>query len=513
VGDGARWHPNLPDLEARTHAARRLRLLSGVLFGGLASLIAVSVLAFGSVHPRARGPLFGVTALLALLAAFRDAIVTRLRSRLGSILLTLGPHAERPIPVTTEREPPPTWSFDLGQRPSSPLLLPGVLFLAWLTIQMVPVPAALADTLTSSGQPAAGERTTRWRPLTVSPAETAAGIAFVAWAIVMHLVAGSALDQPGAGHRFRRFLALLGVVLATFGLVQKVSGVTRIYGFFEPWESDGQSIFGPFVNRNHFGFYMLMVTAMSLGMFARAYWPYSVGSGPGQRFSDRSRALAGREGRAVLRASAVSLLCAYSLVATGSRGALIALGAGVMVGVATLPRGRAAMARRVTVVLLALAVPWCLSGRYEQLKDHFAADVGGAGRAAIWAHTLEHMDGRWLVGYGFNTFGNALGRSLPQPVAGETPFWFREAHNDYLQVLAETGVVGLAIALWAVIRVIASVRRDPFLLAGLTAALVHEFVDFGLQIPAAAGLFVTLAAMKPSETTDFGTSLAPKDSA
>jgi hypothetical protein len=133
---------------------------------------------------------------------------------------------------------------------------------------------------------------------------------------------------------------------------------------------------------------------------------------------------------------------------------------------------------------------------------------------------------RWAAGYGLNTYGQAISRvpawalprgatPWPEPIdavfrsgvrvgyraPGDLPGlgWYREAHNDYVQLLVETGVIGLAVGLWAALAALAAARRDPWLFAALAGVLMHSFVDFDLQIPAIPALFVCLAAAaKPS---------------
>jgi energy-coupling factor transporter ATP-binding protein EcfA2 len=78
--------------------------------------------------------------------------------------------------------------------------------------------------------------------------------------------------------------------------------------------------------------------------------------------------------------------------------------------------------------------------------------------------------------------------------------WYREAHNDYVQTLVETGVPGLLIALWAAVAALGAVRRDPWLLAAVASVLMHAFVDFDLQIPAIPVLLVCLVAMRPDSS-------------
>jgi len=82
-----------------------------------------------------------------------------------------------------------------------------------------------------------------------------------------------------------------------------------------------------------------------------------------------------------------------------------------------------------------------------------------------------------------------------------------EAHNDYLQVLADCGIPGALTAIWFIAAVARAVMRgirsrDP-LFAGLAlgcgggifAILVHSLFDFNLQIPTNALLFLFLAAV------------------
>ena len=85
--------------------------------------------------------------------------------------------------------------------------------------------------------------------------------------------------------------------------------------------------------------------------------------------------------------------------------------------------------------------------------------------------------------------------------------FFEHAHNDYIQVAAENGVLGfLAIGAFVILSLGAALRaqwerRDPLMrgisfacIMGVTSILIHSWVDFNLQIPANAALFMVLCA-------------------
>jgi O-antigen ligase len=86
-----------------------------------------------------------------------------------------------------------------------------------------------------------------------------------------------------------------------------------------------------------------------------------------------------------------------------------------------------------------------------------------------------------------------------------------EAHNDYLQLLVEMGLVGFGIMLWFLINLIRrAIRKLPdwpneiggavalACLMGCVGILVHSFVDFNLEVQANAAWFYVLCALAAS---------------
>ena len=108
-----------------------------------------------------------------------------------------------------------------------------------------------------------------------------------------------------------------------------------------------------------------------------------------------------------------------------------------------------------------------------------------------------------LVGSGAGTFYTIFPYYRQQDIQK----FYDHAHNDYLELISESGVIGVAplgaAVLWCFIMALVAQRRrqDPLLKGmafaatmGIIAIGIHSAVDFNLQIPANAALFMVLLA-------------------
>jgi O-antigen ligase len=472
-------------------------------------VVAGSALAFGAVHSWAYPVLWLACFAAGALALAHSLAKDGLRQRLGRRRIALHQSGRWVVVEPHPADRALGWSVDLAEPalPRGPLLRPGLAFLLLALLQLVPLPGG---------------------PVSLSPEATRRGIAFLLAFFVLHHAAAAAFASRAARRRFRRALSRLGAFLAIVALVQLATGTSRIYGFFESVE--GGRPYGTFVNRNHFAGYLLLVLPIALSILADAWRAYARRVGEAPRARPLLVELGTKEGVRLVWAALPPLLGTGALVASTSRGGILAFVAALAIAAVGLRARKGTPARAAAIVFAAMALTWF---GLERLEARFGrAGDDAPGRTIVWRESLGAIEGvRWATGYGYNAFAEALSRvpawALP---AGATPWpapveaallagermgyrspadlpglaWYREAHNDYVQLLVETGVPGLLVGLWAGLASLAAARRRPWVFAALAGVLMHEFVDFDLQIPAVAALFVTLVALarngRPSVT-------------
>ncbi|HEV2706429.1 MAG TPA: O-antigen ligase family protein [Pyrinomonadaceae bacterium] len=316
------------------------------------------------------------------------------------------------------------------------------------------------------------------------------------------------IDTPKRLRLVVRTLIIFGFLLALFALMQSFISPNSIYWIREPKQAQP---FGPFINRHHFAAYMEMALALPLGLLF---------SGAVER--DRMPLY-----------GFAALLMAVALMMTNSRGGILSLVAEVLF-LTTLAlarkRGRnggserreagaredggresrARAALRSAMLGLAAVVVLFFSllffGGEESLSRLFGtvnAEDPTTGRAHFWAGTLDIIRDHPVLGTGLGAFAAVYTRYDTR--GGQMRL--EQAHNDYLQLLSDAGIVGGLLGLFFVFALfrmglqrVAShdkFRRGVALgaLTGCFAVLVHSFFDFTLHTIANALLFLVLAAL------------------
>jgi O-antigen ligase len=291
----------------------------------------------------------------------------------------------------------------------------------------------------------------------------------------------------------------VAVVLISVALA--ATGTHLVYGFWRPYDAGARPL-GPFINRNHFGTWSLLVFFLCLGAFQ---WRRA-SSSPSRGWSWRARLAHALDGRSMILALALFLL-AVGVALGASRSTMLALACGAGYVAATAPRGygsrqsslwSAALGLTAVLAVAAYADMDRLMSRLDETRQ-----TGLSRRVAIWSDAGRVIAGFPVTGAGAGTFSTAM--RLYQS-SDRTYFW-NEAHNHYLQVAAEGGlllVIPSALGLLAMsalsIRALRD-RDDPlhWMRLGASAALVAVAVqslwETGLTLPASAMVAAVAAAI------------------
>ncbi len=361
-----------------------------------------------------------------------------------------------------------------------------------------------------------------WRAISLDPFATR----FFALQLSALLLCGLLLFRYVSSARrlqiVMNLIIAIAVASAIFGILRQTTQHTVGFGLPLLPKEGG---YAQFINQNHFAFLMEMALGLTLGMILGG----------------------GVKREKVLLYLAALLPIWTALVFCGSRGGVVAMLAELIVAAFLLsgflknrrvdsvsPRGsvrqsdstaralaiiRSAPVRLGLFLILVFGVVLGtlymggerLASRIEQSRTDLAADRTESrfrvNRNEIWAMTLKMFAAHPVRGVGMGAYWVAV-PAYHDASGVLTP---QEAHNDYLELLASGGIVGLAIGAWFLVAVVKKakknlaspdrLRRAACLGAsiGIAGVAVHSLVDFGLHMIVNALVFTTLIVIATSE--------------
>ncbi len=373
---------------------------------------------------------------------------------------------------------------------------------AVIICQLVPIQASLFDRLSPHGRDT-------WQSLSIGSVAGALPISIdlesTVWALAVYALVlavffvAQSIFASGGVRIAARGIASIGLLLAAEGLAQDATAHGLMYWTWRtPFE--GAPPFGPFFNRDHFATWVVMAAPLSFGYLLAhsSAHPHRSGT-PGWR----ARLRAAADARSIWLVAAICLML-VGLVASLSRAGMAGMIAAIAVGVAMQRRRRDMLSGWVAVVIALAAVIVVVRldtlSVYHRLSDSGAALIS---RLDVWRATLPVIRDFWLTGTGAGTFGTAM--LVYQH--GPSLFRINAAHNHYLQIAAEGGVlIGIPAVIAGVLFVresLAAVRRDVSgmylvrvgALSGLAGVAVQNIWETGLTTPANALLAALLAAI------------------
>jgi O-antigen ligase len=394
----------------------------------------------------------------------------------------------------------PTFFSPPGLRTVDALLL-ALLLGAFL--QTVPLPPVVVETLSPNRQSVAAalalEPPSGLRPLSLNPAASFHALLVFGSAVVAFWSARG-IFYFGGVRVVVRAVALFGLLAAVVGILQDASRTRLVYWWWSP-RAEGAPGFGPFINRNHFAAWTVMALSLTIGyVAARTHAPDEM---------DRFRSFAARlrrrlDGRAIwLLAAIVSMTVALvvCLSRSGIAAAAVAVVAARMM-VTGRHRREPAWISIAAASVVAIAILW--TGPATLVDRWRAVEIGQAGRSEIWRETVPLVRDFWLAGTGVGTYGDAM---TVYQRSSRDRVHFNQAHNHYLQLLAEAGALLfllLAVAVSLFVRAARErLRRDHTGMlwlrtgaaAGLVGLAVSSIWETAARMPANALLAAVLAAI------------------
>ncbi len=395
------------------------------------------------------------------------------------------------------------------------LLLPVPL---WATLQAVPLSLPLLQQLSPLSAAAYEQAGATQGHLSLDPAATQLHAAW-SWALWLYFAMGCLLlDTPQRVRSAATFIVYCGVAQALYGSFMTLSGLE--YGFLQQKEFYRGVATGTFVNRNSFAGYLTMCLAVGIGLLVA-----SLQQQRNQRWRDTLRRWLDTLLGPKMRLRVFLALMVIALVLTRSRMGNTAFFSSLLVcGVALMAMQRKFNKGAIILFASLMLVDFLIVGQwfgFEELQQRLeSTSVQSETRDEVARDTLVMIRDFPLTGVGLGANAMAFQRYQQVDVGGQ---FYDRTHNDYLQFSAELGLpvmlplggvvlLSLGQALLAMYR-----RRDPLARGaafagamGITALLIHSTVDFDLQIPANALLFMVVlvlpwvAAQLPRSTAAAG---------
>jgi O-antigen ligase/tetratricopeptide (TPR) repeat protein len=377
------------------------------------------------------------------------------------------------------------------------------LFLLLVVVQRLPLPPGLLGALSPAAaalRAAAHAGRAPAAPITLYPLATDQALRL---ALAVSAVFVVTVDVYRRTDQIRRLLTVIvGVAgaVALLGLAQLVTGAEKIY-----WRLPAPPAGAVFVNRNNYCQFMNLSLGAALGLLLVKLRD-GLGRGP-LTLSRAVERLAHRQLRPVWYLSGGIVLAVASVFLSLSRGGMVALLTAWAVTIAVLALKRRLDGWGWLMCALAVGAFVCvLYLSFESVCDRLASlwRVREYGTRWQLARDSARMWAAFpLLGAGLGTYEVVYPMFDRSAIAATAT----HAENEYVQMAAETGIIGLGLigAFAAVIvrdyvRCLRSQRPAIVLAAGglgagLLAVAVQSVVDFGLHLPAVACLAAALCGL------------------
>lgn len=242
----------------------------------------------------------------------------------------------------------------------------------------------------------------------------------------------------------------IGFAIALFGIAHKLSGSAKIYWLIE---KDGAH-FGPYVNYDHYAGFMGMCSSLALASFmAKVRYSsfFRIRS-----VKDKLMWFSTQEASSALRQFFCAAVMIGSIFYSSSRGGILSFVMAafvfyflIIIRTRKSRRGRLMFFFVLIVLLSGVFTFWIgpdeTFERFHQLNSVIRSVIHESSvlseiRPQMWQDTKNIIKDFSLTGTGFGTFQSIFPQYRTHEWGGKTLLY---AHCDYLQLVSETGIVGM----------------------------------------------------------------------
>ena len=357
--------------------------------------------------------------------------------------------------------------------------------------QIIPLPPAiwqslpgretLADAANVLGQ------ADSWRPWSINPEKTLSAALY----LIIPITAFWCVAALSRENQVRLFWCIMGVAVVHI-LVSAAQAVSGGESFYMYQTTHKGLPIGIFANRNHTGMFFLICLIFS---------PVLMATKLSQSQSHRK-----------ILFWIIAIILASAIIATSSRAVTILTAASfIFLAALSLPprlrkTGIWGIAIMAIVLLVAILAAWSTDnlGNLNQLGDRFEQSEDY--RYEFWPETITTAAHYFPFGSGIGTFDAAFRSQEPLDIVGT--HFVNHAHNDYIELVIENGVLGIFIIIALAAAIAPAIRyifqnylkgklSDLPVLAVWAAIMLilHSLVDYPLRSLSIAALCGAIMAV------------------
>ncbi len=384
----------------------------------------------------------------------------------------------------------------------TPGLLPLLLLLAWMFVQTIPLPPFiirwLAPHIFYTYQPVLdlsgvvqGISPDHWIPLTVNRKASLFEALRLSSYALFYLLTVQILTSSKKLLITVKAVSWLALSIALLAFLQRITAPETLFWFRQL--AGGKTAFGPWVYKNHYAGFMVMLCPLVLSHF----FMYRPTMEHLSTIKEKILSFFSEKGAAThLMMGFGTIVILASVFLTQSRGGILSIICSLLLFFILFFRQQERVEKLPLLMILIgvlVIVGW---QSWEPIWERFGIIIDNEtgvvqdDRLLIWKDCLQILADFPLTGTGFGTFVDIFPsyKTIPDHLL------YEHAHNDFLEVLTDGGAIAGILALWFISSVLKTgyrnilLRQDNFsvilglgTLSGLVGLLVYSIFDFNLH--------------------------------